>query len=139
MKVFFDTNVYVAEALLGGAAEQMVRATVNAQWRVFVSSYVLNETTRVVSEKLGFSQRFGRLTRERALRRATVVDSPSTRHRVPLDPKDSPVLRAALAAGADLLVSNDTHLLALNPYQGLRIISMTAYFDLLVNEGLIVG
>ena len=31
MKVFFDTNVYVAEALLGGAAEQMLDATVEAQ------------------------------------------------------------------------------------------------------------
>lgn len=27
MKVFFDTNVYVAEALLGQAAEQMLEAT----------------------------------------------------------------------------------------------------------------
>ena len=27
MKVFFDTNVYVAEALLGAAAEEMLPAT----------------------------------------------------------------------------------------------------------------
>jgi len=33
MKVFFDTNVYVAEALLGSAAERMVEATSNASWR----------------------------------------------------------------------------------------------------------
>ena len=30
MKVFFDTNVYVAEALLGGAAERMLEATSKA-------------------------------------------------------------------------------------------------------------
>ena len=47
MKVFFDTNVYVAEALLGSAAEQLVAATVNAQWRGFCSGYVLDETERV--------------------------------------------------------------------------------------------
>jgi hypothetical protein len=29
MKVFFDTNVYVAEALLGQAAEELLEATVN--------------------------------------------------------------------------------------------------------------
>ena len=37
MKVFFDTNVYVAEALLGAAAEQMVAATIAAKWRIFCS------------------------------------------------------------------------------------------------------
>lgn len=38
MKVFFDTNVYVAEALLVGAAEQIVIATIEARWRIFTSS-----------------------------------------------------------------------------------------------------
>ncbi|MCY2993307.1 MAG: hypothetical protein NTY19_36325 [Planctomycetota bacterium] len=41
MKVFFDTNVYVAEALVGGAAEVMLSATADASWRIFVSHYVL--------------------------------------------------------------------------------------------------
>lgn len=139
MKVFFDTNVYVAEALLGGAAEQIVAATIEARWRIFTSGYVLDETLRVVTEKLGFSRRFGRLTQERARRRAALVAAIISPHSVPQDSADSPVLSAAIAAGVDLLVTNDTHLLALNPYQGLRIISMTEYFNLLVNEGQIAS
>ena len=43
MKVFFDTNVYVAEALLGGGAAQMVAATIESRWRIFTSGYVLDE------------------------------------------------------------------------------------------------
>ena len=139
MKVFFDTNVYVAEALLGGAAERIVAATREAKWRVVCSAYVLDETERVLTEKLGFAQRFGYLTRERIRRRASLVLPPASRHAVLDDWADTPVLGAAIAAGADFLVTNDAHLLALSPYQGLRIISMTAYFDLLVNEGHIVG
>lgn len=135
MKVFFDTNVYVAEALLGGAAEQMVAATVATRGRIFVSSYVLDETQRVLNDKLGCSRRLGYLTRERACRRATVVAPPASRHSVPSDPADSPVLHAALAAGVDFLVTNDRHLLSLNPYESLRIISMADYFDMLKNEG----
>jgi len=135
MKVFFDTNVYVAEALLGEAPEQMVAATIQAKWRIFCSDYVLDEAQRVLSEKLGFSQRLAQLTRHRCRRRANLVATPVSRHRVPQDPADSPVLRAAVAAGADLLVTNDAHLLPMNPHEGLRIISMTEYFNLLVNEG----
>ena len=40
-----------------------------------------------------------------------------------------------VSAGADYLVTNDRHLLALNPYEGLRIISMTDYHQVLVAEG----
>ena len=65
------------------------------------------------------------------------MNESSSRHEVPGDPADSPILRAAIAAGVDYLVSNDRHLLELDPYEGVRIISMTAYFELLTNEGLL--
>ena len=57
MKLFFDTNVYVAEALVGGAAERMVEATERADWRIYASVYLLAECQRVMTEKLGFSRR----------------------------------------------------------------------------------
>jgi putative PIN family toxin of toxin-antitoxin system len=136
MKVFFDTNVYVAEALLGGAAEQMVSASITARWRIFSSLQVLSETQRILIEKLGFSHRFGLLTRKRIRRRAAMVDSPVSRHVVAGDPADNSILQAALKAGADFLVTNDKQLLALNPYESLRIISMADYFDLLKHQGL---
>jgi putative PIN family toxin of toxin-antitoxin system len=136
MKVFFDTCVYAAEALLGEGAEQMLEATELASWRMSVSSYLLDELERVLTEQLGFHSRLARLSRQRVAERAVVVDTPASRHSVPGDDTDSPILQAALAAGADYLVTNDAHLLALNRYQGLRIISMTDYIQLLRNEGL---
>ena len=137
MKIFFDTNVYVAEALLEEAAEAMLAATENASWRIFVSDYLLDEIERVLTDYLGFSARLSRLTRQRSARRAIRVTERPARHEVPNDPADSPILRGALEAGADYLVTNDRHLLALNPYEGLRIISMSDYYKLLDNEGLI--
>ena len=127
MKVFFDTNVYVAEALLGRAAEQMVAATARGSWRIYTSRYVGEELERVLAEALDFPRRFAVLSRKRVLRRATVVERGASRHVVPDDPHDSPILQAALAAGADYLVTNDVHLLALSPYEGLRVVSMTDY------------
>jgi putative PIN family toxin of toxin-antitoxin system len=135
MKIFFDTNVYIAEALLGAGAEEMLAVTQRLKWRIFSSRYVLDEVERVLTDKLEFSRRFGVLTRARVRRRAILVDIPTSRHTVPRDPADSPVLTAALASGADLLVTNDPHLLALHPYEGLRIISMSDYFQLLVESG----
>ena len=68
MKVFFDTSVYVAEALLGDAAARMLKATARASWRVFSSPHVLDEIERVMVERLGFSRRFALLTSRRVQR-----------------------------------------------------------------------
>ncbi len=86
MKVFFDTNVYVAEALLGEAAEEMLAATERAGWRVFASAYLLDELERVLTERLGFSRRLAVLSRQRTMRRARLVEPGASRHEVPQDP-----------------------------------------------------
>lgn len=115
----------------------MTTATERASWRIFVSTYVLDEFNRVMTEQLGFSARFAAISRRRIVRRASMVESGASRHRVPDDVKDTPILHAALDAGVDYLVTNDRHLLDLNPYEGLRIVSMAEYHDILVAEGLI--
>jgi putative PIN family toxin of toxin-antitoxin system len=137
MKVFFDTNVYVAEALLGEAAEQMIEATERSKWRIYSSEYLLEELESVLAEELGFSQRLAFLSRQRIVRRAILIAPGTSRHKEPQDVSDSPILQAALSAGADYLVTNDQHLLTLNPYEGLRIVSMTEYFQLLTEMGLL--
>jgi len=137
MKVFFDTNVYVAEAILGQAAERMVEATQRASWRICVNDHVLDEVERVLTTKLGFARRFAILTQNRIARRAALVHSGALRHAVPDDPNDSPILSEAIAVGADYLVTNDTHLLGLNPYHGLRIVSMNEYQQILIQQGLL--
>lgn len=135
MKIFFDTNVYVAEALLGLSAQQMIEATHKAGWRVFASVYVAAETQRVLHNKLGFSARFALLTRIRILRMAVIIEPGPSRHHVPKDLADDPVLQAALTGGVDYLVTNDEDLLELNPYEGMRIISINGYLQRLKNQG----
>ena len=137
MKVFFDTPTYVAEALLGGGATQMLAATVSAGWRIYSTPHVLSEVERVLTEYLGFSRRLAVLTKKRIMRRAQMIDPGASRHEVPKDPNDSPILRAALSAGVDYLVTNDAHLLALNPYEGIQIISLATYHQLLMTQGLL--
>jgi putative PIN family toxin of toxin-antitoxin system len=138
VKVFFDTNVYVAEALLGHMAEELLEATERVSWRIYASVYLLDELERVLTEKFGFSRRLANASRRRIIHRAKLVVPPGSRHAVPHDPADSPILRAALEANVDYLVTNDAHLLALDPHEGLRIISMDDYYQLLRDEGYLV-
>jgi putative PIN family toxin of toxin-antitoxin system len=138
MKVVFDTNVYVAEALGGDTATRLFASTDRASWRIYVSRYIVDEMIAVMTDDLGLSRRSAALAAIRALRRGTLVEPVASRHTVPQDPADSDVLRTALQAGADYLVTNDQHLLALHPYEGVQIISMADYRRLLEEHGLFV-
>jgi predicted nucleic acid-binding protein len=73
MKIFFDTNVYVAEALLGEAAEEMLAVTEKASWRIYANEHLLDELVRVLADELGFSRRLSLLSRQRVIRRTTLV------------------------------------------------------------------
>jgi putative PIN family toxin of toxin-antitoxin system len=136
MKIFFDSNVYVAEALLGEGAETIMKAVTHAHWRIYTNQYVIDETAHVLTDYLGKSKQFVALTRKRMSRRAALVEGHS-KARVAADPKDTPVLRGALACGAHYLVTNDKHLLALNPFESLQIVSMTTFLALLKQQGLL--
>ena len=54
---------------------------------------------------------------------ATVLVPVVIRPTITLDPSDDVVLATALAAGADLIVSGDAHLLNLKSYQGMPIVT----------------
>lgn len=136
MKVVFDTNVYVAEVLSGATAGRIIASVQSARWRVFISGHILDEFEAVMEEALGFSPKAARTARERALRGATMVQPTVSRHRVPEDPRDTPVLLTALAAGSDFLVTNDRHLTILDPYEGIRIVTMGTFRAILEDFGL---
>lgn len=139
MKVLFDTNIYISEALVGGLAEVVIGATLGARWRVFVSPYILDEIERVLRDKLNLGARIAATARQRVRRRCEPADAPPSRHEVPADPNDSPILRSAIDAGADYLVTDDRHLLAMHPYEGIRILSMRDFAALLRAEGILSG
>jgi putative PIN family toxin of toxin-antitoxin system len=135
MKVFFDTNVYVAEALIGRGASRMIEATLRAKWRIYASPYLVAEFGRVMI-RLGFAGRLTTLSQARIRRHSRMVNPAASRHTVARDPADTPILRAALRCSADYLVTNDRHLLDLNPYEDLQIITMDDYLHMLDDRGL---
>ncbi|HLL87666.1 MAG TPA: putative toxin-antitoxin system toxin component, PIN family [Tepidisphaeraceae bacterium] len=138
MKVVFDTNVYIAEALKRhGPAHRAIEATAAARWRVYASDYIVDELLHVMAIELQLPAKEVADAAQRVEFRCQMVALPSSRHVVPRDPKDTPILQTALAANADYLVTQDEDLQVLDPYEKLRIVSLASYIRLLENEGLI--
>jgi putative PIN family toxin of toxin-antitoxin system len=135
VKVLFDTNVHVSDAIYGGLATRAITATLTGRWKIFVCPTILSELDRVIRTKFHRSQSFVNATFQALRDVSEVADEPVSRHRVPGDPDDSPILRAALAASVDYLVTGDAKLLGMSPVEGVRIVTLAEYLHVLQSYG----
>ena len=128
MKVFLDTNVLASAAATRGLCADVLRQ-VFASHELFISQQVLSELKSVLRFKFGVSQDliddFVWL-----LRRDTVLAQPAHIPRVELRDKDDlPILGAAIAAGAEVLVTGDKQLLELGHIEDLEILSPRQFWE----------
>jgi uncharacterized protein len=133
MRVVLDTNVVVSAVMSArGAPNTIVRAWANDEFHLLVSASIIAEYADVLTRP--DISRYIRLT-------ATEIDhllvalgacehvselDPVT-GAVPADPDDEPFLTCAVHGNADVLVSGDVHLTALNAYRGIPIVTPAAF------------
>ncbi len=128
MKLVVDTNVVMSGLLWLGNPGRLLEAAALRQVTLYTSPALVAELTKTLgSQKL--AQRIARsgLTLDELLARylnvAIVVQPESVPPVILEDPDDDQVLACALAAGADLIISGDGHLLGLKQYRGIPILS----------------
>ncbi len=97
---------------------------------------ILSEVDEVLRIKFNRNSSFVSHTLQVIRDICDLAEEPATRHQVAGDSDDSPILRAALSAGVDYLVTRDGRLLAMNPTETVRIISLADYLQLLREQGI---
>ena len=133
MKVMIDTNIFISAALFpkGRAAEALFKA-LTSPFQPVVCDYVIDELHRKFQEK--FPDRAVDLEAflYTALPAFDIVSTPEEIVEAESkirDPKDRPILRAALNAGADLFLTGDKDFLE-SSVEDPRIISISAFLDM---------
>ena len=118
MKIFLDTNMLISAALFesGVIAEAYAKA-VSFPNTGMISQYVVNEVYRVIPEK--FPDDVWRMERFFKKASSSLVLVPTPEEPISEELQithtiDRPILRAAVAAQADILLSGDKHLLSVN-------------------------
>lgn len=129
-RLVLDTNVVVSGMLFPGAAPG--RVLVKAQmYNVLASEATLLELVEVMSRS-----RFDRYV-DAAIRKQLVAAYVSACETVEVtssihacrDPRDDKFLEVAVDGDADLIVTGDQDLLALNPFRGIAILTPSAYLE----------
>ena len=127
MKVVFDTNVFVSALTLpDGRGDQALRKIVEGEDSLALSKQILDELLSVLARK--FARNREELARVAVfLSNLGEIVEPAESLTVLADEPDNRIVECALAANAQLIVTGDRTMLALGEYQGIRIVSLSAY------------
>ena len=128
MRLVLDTNIIVSGLIWGGVPRQLLNLARDDRVTLFTSLVLLRELADVLSrDKFApllasqeitptfLMQRYGMLAR--------VVRPANIGRTVPTDADDDAVIATALAAQADMIVTGDSDLLVLHPFQEIQILN----------------
>jgi len=120
-RVVLDTNVLVAAAYAeASSSRRIVEASLGGRLRAVSTTAVEREYRAIIARavrKPGYEDRLAAWLEN--LERVEPADLPPS---VPEDPDDDKLLAAAVGGAAEWLVTNDRHLLVLDPFRGVRIV-----------------
>lgn len=137
MRVVLDTNVLVSAAIMpGGKSDQILRQA-SLKFELLTSEYILSELIRVLRRTHIQRKYRDRVTPKNqeeyfaALWAIAQLVETHTKLEVVADPKDDAVLACALDGQADYLVTGDPHLLALQKFRDIQIVTPAQFLKVL--------
>lgn len=131
MKVVFDTNIFIsAFAIPGGKAEKAYLHAIRGDFILYTSVSILTETAQKLREK--FSWRREKVFQLlKSISKVAIVVKTSPSINLLSDEPDNRILECAVSIKANLIVTGDRHLLALEDCRGIRIVKLADFLNLI--------
>lgn len=121
-KIVIDTNVLIDGARdEHSAAWLIIQDVLAGQLTAFISQKLEREIRLILNRKMEDAEYYQRI--EKFLDVAQRVELKPHGRLVPEDQEDDKVLATAIDANADALITADKHLLTLDPYESIRILT----------------
>jgi uncharacterized protein len=129
LTVTADTNIYISALVFGGRPRELLELGQEGLIRLAVSDDILHEVRGVLREKFGWEP--ARLEGAMTLITSCTYRVEPTRRieAVRDDPDDDRILECAVAAGSQVLVTGDKHLLRLGQFEGMPILTLSDFLD----------
>ena len=142
VKVVLDTNVWVSILFKKALAGEFLPLIEAGRIDVYLSNQLLRELATVLTyprivEVLEKADVDPRTVLSVILKSAKLIAVRSPVNELRQDPADNRVSECASSAGAEFIVSGDTHLLSLNEFRGIRIVSPRDFLDIMKGGRLI--
>lgn len=134
MNIVLDTNTVISGLFWKGASRQVLDLARSGVFVLFTSPDLLAELGEVL-ERQTFSSRLAQANlsvEELVLGYASLAVTVRPRKITPVvkaDPDDDKVLACAKTAKAEIIVSGDSHLLDLQEYEGIKIVTVNQLLE----------
>jgi putative PIN family toxin of toxin-antitoxin system len=128
-----DTNVIVSALVFGGIPRGVLELAEAGQCQFFHSQPIQTEVSRVLSVKFEWPDVVLRDALPVLWNMGELVVPRITLDAVPDDPDDNRILECAVEAEAEFVVSGDHHLLALQQYRSIPIVTPRQFLELVLS------
>jgi putative PIN family toxin of toxin-antitoxin system len=137
MRVVLNTNVLISAVISTGVPHDVVVAGYEGEFQLIVSEATVTEfreTLQKYPDRFGLTDEEIRTEVETLQYFAEFVDPDEEVNAVEDDPDDDKFLEAAVAGNAQYLVSGDQHLLTLDSFRDIEIITPRIFYERLESE-----
>jgi len=124
-----DSNIFISAFNFGGNPGRLIDMARHGQIELAVSGPIVNEIARILAEKFSWIPEDVADARRRISGFTKLVYSTETLDVVKADPTDNRLLECAVAAGSDVLVTGDKHLLALGNFRGIDVMTVSDFLQ----------
>lgn len=134
MRAVLDTNVLISAVISTGTPHEVLAAGFEGEYQIVVSVATLTEfreTLLKYPDRFHMDEEDVQTEVETVRYFAEFVNPKEDIEAVEDDPDDDKFLEAALAGNVDYLVSGDKHLLDLDSFLGIEIVTPRKFLDLL--------
>jgi putative PIN family toxin of toxin-antitoxin system len=134
-EIVLDSNVLISALVFGGTPRQILDLAIKGLIDVAVSDDTLEEIKGVLEgRKFQYPAKIVRAIIGEIEDLADLVQPGQKIEAVPEDPADNRVLEYARASGADVIVSGDSHLLTLQSFGRVKIMSPVVFLRLYIKR-----
>lgn len=123
-KLVLDSNVFISALVFGGKPREILELAVRGLVEIAISDDIFEEIRGVLGgKKFQYPARIVRALISEIEDLACLVQPKEKIEAIAEDPEDNRVLECAVESGANIIVSGDSHLLALQSYGQIKIMS----------------
>jgi putative PIN family toxin of toxin-antitoxin system len=135
IRVTADSNIYISALHFGGPPDDFLNLARAGLIHLTISDDILDEVTRVLRDKFGWTKEAVSLAQERIGDFTEKVVPLEKVSAVKEDPTDHRILECALAGKSEYLVTRDNHLLSIKNFKGTQIIKVADFLETARRQG----